>query len=81
MLVGSIGLTSQWRIKRLFGYSAISNLGFILLTIGVFQHDCSLYYITIYAITTINLFAIIGVFKPRLDLAGMFSVNPVLSII
>jgi len=50
-LVGSIGLSSQWRLKRFLAYSAISNLGFILLTLGTFQLDGYLYYITIYAIT------------------------------
>jgi NADH:ubiquinone oxidoreductase subunit 2 (subunit N) len=50
-LVGSVGLSSQWRIKRFLAYSAISNLGFLLITLGTMQLDSYLYYITIYAIT------------------------------
>ena len=31
IIIGSIGLGSQWRIKRFITYSAISHLGFILI--------------------------------------------------
>jgi NADH-quinone oxidoreductase subunit N len=31
IIIGSIGLGSQWRIKRFITYSAIAHLGFILL--------------------------------------------------
>jgi NADH-quinone oxidoreductase subunit N len=34
LVVGSVGLVGQWRIKRFLAYSAISNLGFLLLTLG-----------------------------------------------
>ena len=74
-LVGSVGLSSQWRLKRFLGYSAISNLGFVLLTLGLFQLDSYLYYITIYAITTLNLFAILGTLPFSLSLSGLFYLN------
>lgn len=54
-LIGSVGLSSQWRLKRYLAYSAISNLGFVLLTLGTLQLDSYLYYITIYAITLVIL--------------------------
>ena len=31
ILVGSLGLSNQWRIKRFLAYSAITNIGFLLL--------------------------------------------------
>lgn len=31
LIVGSLGLSAQWRIKRFLAYSAISHLGFLLL--------------------------------------------------
>jgi len=30
ILIGSIALTQQWKIKRFFAYSGISHVGFIL---------------------------------------------------
>lgn len=34
IIIGSLGLASQWRILRFLAYSAISHIGFLLLTIG-----------------------------------------------
>jgi NADH:ubiquinone oxidoreductase subunit 2 (subunit N) len=31
LIVGSVGLGGQWRIKRFLAYSAISHLGFLLI--------------------------------------------------
>jgi formate hydrogenlyase subunit 3/multisubunit Na+/H+ antiporter MnhD subunit len=31
IFVGSLGLSNQWRIKRFLAYSAITNIGFLLL--------------------------------------------------
>lgn len=68
-LVGSLGLSSQWRLKRFLAYSAISNLGFILLTLGTFKLDSYLYYITIYAITLI----ILGTLGRSFGISGLFN--------
>jgi len=73
-LVGSVGLCSQWRMKRFLAYSAISNLGFMLLTLGTYQLDSYLYYIIIYAITTLNLFTILSV-KLNTNVVGLYQLN------
>jgi len=44
MIVGSIGLGSQWRIKRFLAYSSLSHLGFMLLAITSLQFDSTFYY-------------------------------------
>jgi NADH:ubiquinone oxidoreductase subunit 2 (subunit N) len=59
LIVGSVGLGSQWRIKRFLAYSAISHLGFLLLALSSLQFDSFLYYLVIYGITSVNLFAIL----------------------
>ena len=77
VLVGSIGVATQWRIVRFISYSAITHLGFLLLTVTTFHVTGYLYYIAIYAITNINLFAIILQYclGNRHDLSGMFRIN------
>lgn len=59
LIVGSVGLGSQWRIKRFLAYSAISHLGFLLLALSSLQFDSFLYYLVIYGLTSVNLFAIL----------------------
>ena|SRR5690348_17174427 len=75
-LLGSVGLSSssQWRMKRFLTYSAISNLGFMLVTLSSFLIDSYLYYVTIYAITTLNLFAIL-MLMPNTNVAGLLKLN------
>jgi NADH:ubiquinone oxidoreductase subunit 2 (subunit N) len=55
--VGSIGLGSQWRIKRFITFSAISHLGFIILAYISFSNFSYIYYIVIYAITSVLFFS------------------------
>jgi NADH-ubiquinone oxidoreductase chain 2 len=58
---GVLGLT-QYRIKRLFIYSSISNIGFILLAILISTIDsteASIFYIIQYILVNINLFFIL----------------------
>nr|NP_150314.1 NADH dehydrogenase subunit 2 [Spizellomyces punctatus]AAK84243.1 NADH dehydrogenase subunit 2 [Spizellomyces punctatus] len=59
LIVGSIGLGSQWRIKRFLAYSAISHLGFLLLALASLQFDSYMLYLIIYGLTSVNLFAIL----------------------
>ncbi len=59
LIIGSIGLGSQWKIKRFIAYSAISHLGFILLSFITMSFDSFFYYIQIYGINSIQFFAII----------------------
>jgi NADH:ubiquinone oxidoreductase subunit 2 (subunit N) len=54
LLVGSIGIATQWRIVRFISYSAITNLGFLLLTVTTTDETVYMYYIAIYALTNIN---------------------------
>lgn len=62
LIVGSVGLGAQWRMKRFLAYSAISHLGFILQAFASSNINgtvtASLYYIIIYGLTTISVFAI-----------------------
>jgi NADH-quinone oxidoreductase subunit N len=82
LLVGSIGLSSQWTIKRFMTFSSIGNLGFILITLN--NSAISYFYIVIYVITTIVIFAIFlsintssGIEVYRIsDLAGLYAKNP-----
>lgn len=80
IFMGSIGLGSQWRIKRFITYSAIAHLGFILFASHI---DSYLYYIFIYGITNIIFFMIILV---RDDgqissvMTGLFKQNPFIGI-
>ncbi len=57
IIVGSIGLGSQWRIKRFITFSAISHLGFIILAYISFSNFSYIYYIVIYAITSVLFFS------------------------
>lgn len=59
IIVGSIGLGSQWRIKRFITYSAISHLGFLLIAYVSFTQDSYQYYLFIYGITNILFFYIL----------------------
>jgi len=60
--LGSIGALYQVKVKRLLAYSAIANIGYILLSlcaisfIGIFA---SLYYIFLYIIMSVNVFIIL----------------------
>ncbi|ORY21210.1 hypothetical protein BCR33DRAFT_671429 [Rhizoclosmatium globosum] len=83
MIVGSLGLSSQWRIKRFLAYSSIANLGFILVTIN---HAPSYYfYIIVYMVSTLVIFGIILSISSGhnieyiSDLSGLYSRNPALA--
>jgi len=58
MIIGSLGLGSQYRIKRFLAYSAISHLGFLILALYSMQLDSYIYYIIIYGFTSLNIFCI-----------------------
>jgi NADH-ubiquinone oxidoreductase chain 2 len=57
LLVGSIGLGTQFRIKRFLAYSAISHLGFLMFAITF--NDAYFFYLIIYTLTSLNLFIIL----------------------
>jgi NADH-quinone oxidoreductase subunit N len=55
----SIGLGTQFRIKRFLAYSAISHLGFLMFAITFSTHDAYFFYLIIYTLTSLNLFIIL----------------------
>jgi len=62
ILIGSVGALYQVNIKRLLAYSAIANMGYILLgfcTLSFIGCLGSLYYLYIYIFTLVNIFSII----------------------
>ena len=92
IIIGSIGLSKQWRIKRFLTYSAISHLGFILLSFLSFSQESYFTYIFIYGIISIVIFYIIQTITINLkgndddivfikDLVGIFKINPIIAFI
>jgi NADH:ubiquinone oxidoreductase subunit 2 (subunit N) len=88
LIIGSVALTQQWKVKRFFAYSGISHVGFILLALSSYDLHSYLIYLFIYALTTLNLFSILIIIskyqgKDITDfrsVIGLFKFNPFLSI-
>ncbi|RYE15773.1 MAG: hypothetical protein EOP34_01755 [Rickettsiales bacterium] len=62
LIIGTVLGLTQTRIKRLFAYSTISHVGFILLTLGVNTIKSSkafIFYLIQYTISNINAFIIL----------------------
>ena len=62
LIIGGILGLSQTKIKKLFAYSTISHLGFILLTIVINKSEsiqAFIFYLTQYSISNINAFVIL----------------------
>jgi len=62
LIVGSIAGLTQFRIKRLFAYSTISHLGFILLALSISSVESTqafLFYLIQYSISNLNAFIIL----------------------
>jgi NADH-ubiquinone oxidoreductase chain 2 len=60
----SVGL-AQYRIKRLFAYSTISHVGFLLLALGINSEESIesfLFYLVQYTITNLNAFLVVLAF-------------------
>lgn len=67
---GSIGAIYQTKIKRLLAFSAIANLGFILLgfsTISIIGIFASLYYFFIYILASIQIFYILIIVRRQIS--------------
>jgi len=96
LIVGTIGGLSQYRLKRLLAFSAISHVGFILLAIAINDEQGleSLYfYIIQYSLSSLAIFYIIIAFGSLVSiptryspvqfinqLKGQLFYNPLLSI-
>ena len=62
LIIGTVVGLAQSRIKRLFAYSTISHIGFILLALAINSEqsiDSLIFYIIQYSITNLNTFLII----------------------
>ncbi len=91
IIIGSIFALTQENIKRMLAYSAISNIGFIVLALGLVSEDglhASLYYTVVYAFTALASFGVVthitsnshGIEKIS-DLAGLSKTHPYLAIL
>lgn len=99
LLLGSITGLAQYRIKRLLAYSTISHVGLILLALSyesINGLESTLFYITQYTLTSLNVFFILILLGYTLDknkiasvyspiqyisqLSGQFHKNPALSL-
>lgn len=66
ILIGSVGSLYQFKLKRLLAYSAIANMGYILLGFcsgSIIGCIASFYYLFIYIFMSINIFSIIVVIR------------------
>ncbi len=62
LVVGTVVGLTQFRIKRLFAYSTISHVGFILLALGISTVESTqafIFYLTQYTISNLNAFIIL----------------------
>lgn len=62
LIVGTVVGLTQFRIKRLFAYSTISHVGFILLALGISTVESTqafIFYLVQYSISNLNAFIIL----------------------
>jgi NADH-ubiquinone oxidoreductase chain 2 len=62
LVIGTVVGLTQFRIKRLFAYSTISHVGFILLALGISTVESTqafIFYLTQYTISNLNAFIIL----------------------
>nr|YP_010259466.1 NADH dehydrogenase subunit 2 [Stachybotrys echinatus]UIX25762.1 NADH dehydrogenase subunit 2 [Stachybotrys echinatus] len=62
LIIGTVVGLTQFRIKRLFAYSTISHVGFILLALGISSVESTqafIFYLTQYTISNLNAFIIL----------------------
>ena len=62
LIIGTVVGLTQFRIKRLYAYSTISHLGFILLALGISSVESTqafIFYLTQYTISNFNAFIIL----------------------
>ena len=62
LIIGTVVGLTQFRIKRLFAYSTISHVGFMLLALGISSIESTqafIFYLTQYTISNLNAFMIL----------------------
>lgn len=90
MIIGSVGALVQTNIKRLLGYSSIANVGYALVAVAAgqkFGAAALLTFSTIYAVTSLGLFAAVlamrrrgGMVEGISELGGLARNKPVLAV-
>ena len=90
MIIGSLGALMQNNIKRLLGYSSIANVGYALVAVAAGQEmgaPALLTFSTIYAVTTLGLFAGVlamrrrgGMVEGISELGGLARNKPMLAV-
>ena len=91
IIIGSIFALTQENIKRLLAYSAISNIGFIILAMALVSNDglhASLYYTIVYSFTALASFGVVTHITSNShgienisDLAGLSKTHPYFAIL
>lgn len=96
LILGTVVGLAQYRIKRLFAYSTISHVGFLLLALGINTEESIesfFFYLIQYTITNLDAFLVLLAFGYIInysksfmdiqfisDLKGQFRVNPLLGL-
>ena len=90
MILGAVAAIGQENIKRLIAYSSIGHIGYALagISTGVIEgYKSTIFYIAIYVIMNLAMFACIFLMKKDgkycekiSDLSGISKKNPILSI-
>lgn len=75
MLVGSISLLSQVKLKRFFAFSSICHVGFLLQCLAFNGISAYIHYLIIYGLTTLNIFILIGLFNGNNNLSFIESIS------
>lgn len=86
LIVGTIGLTQQFKVKRFLAFSAITNIGYFLLIIKF--SGLVLYNVILYILPIINIFIILICANQYydkeidnfIDLKGFFKINPFMAL-
>lgn len=96
LILGTVVGLAQYRIKRLFAYSTISHVGFLLLALGINTEESIesfFFYLIQYTITNLDAFLVLLAFGYIInysksfmdiqfisDLKGQFRANPLLGL-
>ncbi len=90
MIVGALGGIAQTNIKRLLAYSSIGHMGYALMGLAsgqVFGVEAIVFYLTVYLIANIGVFAIVMLMRHKdqpteniADLSGLSKTNPIMAL-
>lgn len=91
LVIGNVIAIAQTNLKRMFAYSTVSHMGFILLgfvTANVGGYSAAMFYVVIYALMSIAGFAVIVALSRKgfeadaiADFAGLGKRNPLMALI